>query len=151
MGLVVAFVLAGCSEPPAGSLRTDREGLYDRMASPTTATDVRWMTRAATSHGGTGRADAQVYAWLTVSPTARTDLTSLLGPTMGRTLTWLPDEVAGVLLPAADQATLLHNPERKLWRLEGERFPPENVGKGDYRGQVVLLTGDRLYVSLGAR
>lgn len=122
------------------------------MVTLTAATDVSWMARAAGGHNGApGRADAQVHAWITVAPTARTELTTTLGPTMGRAVVYLPDEVAEVIIPDAERELLRHNAEKKLYRLEGERFPPEGVGRGDYKGQTVLLTNDRLYVSLQAR
>lgn len=150
--MLALLLCIGCHDPVAGSLRTDREGLYERMANTTAATDVWWMARAAAGHNGApGRADAQVHAWIAVSATARTDLTTSLGPTMGRAVTYLPDEVAEVIIPEEERRTLRHNAEKKLYRLEGERFPPEGVGRGDYKGQTVLLSNDRLYVSLQAR
>lgn len=146
--MLLAFALA-CSDPPAGSLRTDREGLAERMEFPTAASELWWVARAAGR--GSGRADAQINAWMVVGASARTDLTTKLGPSLGRTVSFLPAEVVEVIVPEPHRGLLAHNAEKKLYRLEAERFPPEKLGRPGYRGQVVLLRDDRLYVSLASR
>jgi hypothetical protein len=146
------FYALACSDPPAGALRTDRDGLAERIVFPTAATDVWWMARAAVGRTGTqGRADAQIHGWLAVGASARADLTVNLGPTMGRSVVYLPEEVVGIIIPGDQRILLPHNADKRLYRLEGERFPPEKLGRADYRGQTVLLKDDRLYVSAQSR
>jgi hypothetical protein len=143
----------GCSEPAAGELRTDRDGLAERMHIPTGTSDIRWMARGVPARRGAAasRADARVFAWLAVSPAAHDDLVQTLGDPLPSGVAWMPADVATTLVSDGQLRTLAFNERKKSYRLEGERFRPMEMGMRDYHGTTVVLTADHVYVALAAR
>lgn len=139
-----------CAEPAAGTLREDLDGLEARMHLPDGVEATRWVTLP--SHRGGTRADARVYAWLAVDDTARDQLRTRLGAPLPPRAAWVPEAVAEVILPETARALLEHDGRRGVWRVAGERYRPADIGRGEYRGQAVVLVGDGvLYVQLAAR
>lgn len=148
---MIGWFLA-CAEPPAGTLRGDVEGLAKRMRVPTATRAVRWYMQAAPDARGkpAGRADARVYAWLTVDANGEEELSSWLGPSVGEKAVWIPLDVAKKVFPAARLATSFTASPRGYPSV-GRKYAAEEIGLDDYRGAAVVWFEDGLYVSLIAR
>ena len=109
-------------------------------------TEVGQVGRSAS-----GRADARVYAWVTTKGPADEWLTTTLGPAVGERLHRVKDTVAAVLFTPELRKALVRDERKKSWKLACAKYPAHGIGKGEYRGDVVLACDDHLYLALGAR
>ncbi len=152
MTLVAWIALCACRGPVAGDLRTDLEGLAARTQLPDSVVAVRWMTEAGQlGRTASGRADAKVYAWVTMAGPADAWLTTELGTPLGERQHRVKDPVAAVLFTPELRQSLPRDERKRSWKLACVKYPPYAIGKGEYRGDVVLGCDDHLYLALGAR
>lgn len=150
--LLVLLAACGAGPTTSGDLRTDAEGFRARAQLPPNVLDVRWVALAArVGRSNTGRGDARVFGWVAVSEPASEWLTTTLGAPHGPRTHWVQDQVAQVLFSDALRAGLLHHDSRKSWKLGCVRYPAAAVGRGEYRGDIVLDCTEHLYFALTAR
>jgi hypothetical protein len=148
----VFWFLACDPEPAAGELRTDLAQLSERMVLPPDVRGARWTIEAAhVGRSGAGRADAFVYAWLEVPANSDEWLTDTLGAPLGTRVHWVPDRLALHLFSDEERALLQHDDGKGNYKLACERWMGGGLGRGEYKGQVVMLCGDRLFVGLAAK
>lgn len=152
MFIVLAAAACGVGEPASGELRTDREGLAARVDLPPDAVDVRWLTLPArVGRSGTGRGDARVFAWIPTNADTSAWLTATLGDPLGPRAHWVYDEVGHALFTDAERAGMQHNDARNTWKLGCVRYPAAAIGRGEYRGEIVLDCEGHVYVAATAR
>lgn len=145
--------LWGCaaSAPKDGVLQTDVAGLAARTQLPEGTEEVRWMIQAAhMGREGTGRADGRIFAWVTTPGDVTEWLTATLGEALGPRASWIHDDIADVLFTDVERGQLQRNAARKTWKLGCVRYPAARLGRGEYRGELVLDCAGHLYLALSA-